>query len=134
LILYLINMRHLFVLAFLISTVSFGQKKECDCYKYYTGKFYSTYESKGKIDTLYITRTKTEQTEKTIGYNKTFKVIWLSSCKFVIRDYSIRSNEKKLLQGDVISKIVATTSNSYITKAWQKGNKKMPYTIYKLEE
>lgn len=127
-------MRLTLILAFLISSFAYGQKKECDCYKYYTGKFYSTYESKGKIDTLYITRTKTEQTETTTGYNQTFKVIWLSRCKFVIRDYAVRSNEKKILRGDVISKIISTTSNSYVTIAWQKGNKKMPYTIYKLEE
>lgn len=127
-------MRLILVLALLISSFAYGQKKECDCYKYYTGKFYSTYESKGKIDTLYITRTKTEQTETTTGYNQTFKVIWLSRCKFVIRDYAVRSNEKKILRGDVISKIISTTSNSYVTIAWQKGNKKMPYTIYKLEE
>lgn len=126
-------MKYLFLLICLISVSAFGQKKSCDCERYITGNFYTLGPNNDQKDTLYITRTATEQTES-VGddYNKKNKVMWLSPCKFLLRDVT-NHTQKKYHPRDVIVQIIETYDDYYIVKAWAPGGKKMIMTVYVLK-
>ncbi len=126
-------MRSIVLFISLTSIVSYGQKKNCDCNLYRTGSFYSLDPKNESKDTLYIIRTATVQTE-IVGddYNKKNKVIWLSPCKFLLRDIT-NHTQKKYHPTDVIVQIIETYDDHYIVKAWAPGGKKMIMPIYVLK-
>lgn len=126
-------MRQLFFLLFFTCSLAFSQEKECDCAKFATGNFYTFGPDNNKHDTLYIIRTATEQTE-IFGddYNRTHHVIWLTPCKFILRDYHITTT-KKYHKTDAIIEIVETANNDFIIKAWMPHRKKIFMTIYVLK-
>jgi hypothetical protein len=126
-------MRLLILIFSLISLTAFGQKKNCDCNLYRTGHFYTLGPDNNSKDTLYITRTASEQTE-VVGedYSKKNKVIWLSPCKFLLRDSS-NHTAKKYHPTDVIVQIIETFPDYYLVKAWAPGGKKMIMPIYVLK-
>lgn len=126
-------MRVFILLLGLLSAAAYGQKKQCDCSLYRTGQFYALGPDNRDKDTLFITRTATIQTE-VVGddYNKKNKVIWLSPCKFLLRDVT-NHTQKKYHPMDVIVQIIETFDDRYIVKAWAPGGKKMIMTVYVLK-
>ena len=123
-------MRSLFIFLAFISVLAFGQDAECDCAKFATGNFYMLVPLENKIDTLYIVRTQSEQTE-IFGedYNKKSHVIWLTSCKFILRDFHVNTS-KKYHKSDIIVEIIETYKDSFIIKAWAPHRKKLLMTVY----
>lgn len=124
------NLR-LAILILLFPFITFGQDKECECWRIYTGTFYSVLESG---DTILYERTKERQTEylQTKPRNK-FKlnIIWLNECKYILR-YSKDnpSLKQKFMKGDIISKIIETGEDYFVVESKAKGEKKLSLTIY----
>jgi hypothetical protein len=120
----------IFILLF-FPLLAIGQKKECDCGRYLTGSFYTLGPEGSEQDTLFITRTVNTQTE-IVGtdYNKKNKVIWLSSCKFILRDSDNLNMSSKPVSTDVIVQIIETYDDRYVVRAWAPHQKKMTMTIY----
>jgi len=123
-------MRALIIFLFFSSTLTFGQDVECDCAKFATGNFYMLVPLENKIDTLYIIRTESEQTE-IFGedYNEKNHVIWLTPCKFILRDFYVTTS-KKYHKSDIIIEIIETYRDSFIVKVWAPHRKKLLMTVY----
>ena len=126
-------MKILFTLLFSgLFLFSFGQKKECDCYKFYTGTFYT--EPFNTTDTVIIERDKKYQYEYEVGKKSeqhVLRVIWLNDCKYILRNQNKQpSSTTKILRGDVVVQIIETTKEYYVVKAYAKGNKKMIFKVF----
>lgn len=119
------------ILVLLFPIFSFAQKKECDCWKIYTGTFYSAQENG---DTIFYERTKEKQVEY-LGSKPRNKfklnIIWLNECKYILR-YPKENNsmKNKVMKGDVVSKIIQTGKDFFIVKSKEKGKKQLTLTIY----
>jgi hypothetical protein len=126
-------MRYLIVLLFTgLFFQAKAQDKKCDCSQVYTGSFYILSQTEAD-DTCFIKRTLNSQIEWIPNkINKTFDVIWVSKCTYILRDKNLRV-KKKYHPSDIISKIIETTPNYYKVKAWAPGGKKMVFTIYILK-
>src|SRR5687767_7564907 len=123
-------MRTTLFIFLLLPVLTFAQKPECDCNLYQTGSFYTLGPEGSGHDTLFITRTINAQTE-TVGtdYNKKNKVIWLTPCKFILRDAE-NPTTKKYHSADVIVQIIETYDDRYVVKAWAPHKKKIIMTVY----
>lgn len=107
-----------------------AQKPQCDCYKVYTGKFYTEQESG---DSVIVEREKTKQIEYVSSdpRNKLkLNVIWLNDCKYILRDVGNSSWKAKIQDGDVIAEIIETGEGYYKVRAWEKKGKKMEVTLH----
>jgi hypothetical protein len=126
-------MKNIFlVAALLISLNSISQKKECNYGQVYTGSFYILSQTEPG-DTCFIKRTANSQNEWIPNkINKTFDVIWVNKCTYILRNKNLRV-KKKYHPSDIVSKIIETTPNYYKVKAWAPGGKKMDFTIYILK-
>jgi len=124
-------MRAALLLLLFFPLLAIGQKKECDCGRYLTGSFYTLGPEGSEQDTLFITRTANSQTE-IVGteYNKKNKVIWLSSCKFILRDPDNLNISSKPVSTDVIVRIIETYNDHYVVKAWAPHHEKITMTVY----
>jgi hypothetical protein len=125
-------MKIYFFIFLLIPAYSFSQKTECDCYKVYSGKFYSVDE--GSTDTIIYERTKDKQLEYLWNEPRNkhrLNIIWLTSCKYILRKYSLNpSMKEKIMNGDVIAEIIETGDEFFKVNAWMKKQKKFEMTIY----
>jgi hypothetical protein len=124
-------MKLLITLLLVGSFAALSQKKECNCRKYQTGEFYIPPDDQfDETDTVFISRTKTMQTER-VGknYTKDLQVIWISPCKYVLRPTTILST-RKYHPRDVIAKIIETTDEYYVVKAWAPKKKKLTMKLY----
>jgi hypothetical protein len=122
----------LFITLLLFGSVSaIGQEKKCDCRKYQTGDFYIPVDPESELkDTVFISRDETLQTE-TVGttYERTHQVIWVTPCRYVLRDRYLFTT-KKYHPNDVVVEIIETTDDYYIAKAWAPKKKKMTIVVY----
>ncbi|MBD3639346.1 MAG: hypothetical protein HUJ25_18460 [Crocinitomicaceae bacterium] len=126
-------MKNLAFFTFLFPILVFSQKPECDCYKVYTGRFY-TLSDENDTDTTIIERTKDQQIEYSAedpADNYKLKIIWLNDCKYILRNIRYNySSKEKIMKGDVVAIILETNDEYYKVKAWLKGEKKHEFKIY----
>jgi len=124
-------MRTLLVcLTLLFSASSWSQEKE-DCLAFQTGDYYIL----NGDDTCFVTRTENRQFEYCQSSPETkieLIVVWLSSCKYILRDIHYNPSTKPVtMKNDIVMTILETTEDNYIVHAKRKGHPKMITTVYR---